>query len=248
MTEDTEKRHLRGLALLAASVSHKLNNDLSGVTCNLSLVLEEIDEGSPTEELREIVSDALEAAVHATRLLGDTFGLYRLAAVNFHELDLGAAVQDVVDTVGEQAGIAGKVDTSGVLEGIVVRSTPENLQQMVAPLTLNALEAMNGRSGVIQVEARVQRVADLGEFLDPLADRSYATVVVRDDGPGFGVEFGARAFEPFMSTKATGRGLGLAVAHAYARAHGGTISYRNLARRGAEVTVWLPLASDGEAG
>ncbi len=241
MVDEIEKRHLQGLSKLAGAVSHKINNDLSGITCNLSLLVEEIDDGSPPEELRELVTDALTAAGHASLVLKNVFGLFRLEQSECYEFDLNETVADVVSLSQQQEQFAGKLEISTQPKPILVNSTPLRVQCMLTPLLINAFEASTS-DACVNVETRIQQTANAKAWLDELPAGSYATITVRDAGAGFSHELGLSVFEPFVSDKGPGRGLGLALSHAYARSHRGTLSWANLSRGGAEVTVWLPCA------
>jgi nitrogen fixation/metabolism regulation signal transduction histidine kinase len=75
-----------------------------------------------------------------------------------------------------------------------------------------------------------------------------AALVVSDHGHGFPPEILARAFEPYVTTKAKGTGLGLAIVKKIADDHGGTIRLANRAGGGAEVTLLLPLHRPPQSG
>jgi len=68
-----------------------------------------------------------------------------------------------------------------------------------------------------------------------------AEIVVRDQGHGVRENVALHLFEPFFTTKAEGTGLGLAISRTIARAHGGTLGFRNLAPCGVEFFLRLPL-------
>lgn len=68
-------------------------------------------------------------------------------------------------------------------------------------------------------------------------------VTVGDTGPGIAEEIAARLFDPFLSTKAEGIGLGLSICRTIAEAYGGSISVRSIPRQGTAFDVVLPLAT-----
>jgi signal transduction histidine kinase len=80
-------------------------------------------------------------------------------------------------------------------------------------LIANALEALRGRDGRIRVEAHRSGAGDLA-------------VIISDSGPGVSAEMRERVFEPFVSGKESGMGLGLAISRAIAEAHGGSLEAR----------------------
>jgi two-component system sensor histidine kinase HydH len=112
----------------------------------------------------------------------------------------------------------------------IVEADADQIQQLLVNLVLNALDAMPD-GGRIEIR------------LSPPSD-GQAEVRVLDTGPGIPSELFPRLFDPFVSTKETGIGLGLAVSHRIAARHGGTLSAENQATGGACFLLRLP-ASEG---
>jgi len=108
------------------------------------------------------------------------------------------------------------------------------LRQLVLNLVLNALDAVT-RDGSIWVGVHSEAALHGG---DP--DDKAVVISVADDGPGLSAELGERIFDPFVSTKDTGIGLGLSICRRIAEAHGGVISACNRAGGGALFTVRIP--------
>jgi signal transduction histidine kinase len=104
-------------------------------------------------------------------------------------------------------------------EPIIVEADADQVQQLLLNLMLNSLDVM----------------PDGGELAVELAGApgGQAELRVRDTGPGIPAELLPRLFDPFVSTKETGIGLGLAVSHRIAERHGGTLSAANQANGGA---------------
>ncbi len=112
-------------------------------------------------------------------------------------------------------------------------------------LVTNAVEATVARPS--RVSVRLEHVtADPSDFsrayLSPsLAAGPYARLQVVDQGSGITPAVQARMFEPFFTTRLTGRGLGLPAALGIVRGHGGAIAVEARPGSGVTVTVWLPL-------
>jgi CheY-like chemotaxis protein len=138
-----------------------------------------------------------------------------------------------------------------------VDGDPARLGQVVRNLVANAAEA-SPEGGAVIVRtgaAELDRAALSRCFLgQALPEGTYVRLEVEDGGAGMDAETRARLFDPFFSTKFTGRGLGLAAVLGIVRGHGGAIEVESAAGRGTRVAVLLPAragagrAARGEAG
>ena len=109
---------------------------------------------------------------------------------------------------------------------------PARLRQVIHNLLQNAEQAVAERSRPrITVRTQRGRATSRGS-------------PCMDNGPGFPPEMLARAFEPYVTTKAKGTGLGLAIVKKIVEEHNGSIEIRNLRRRGAEVAILLPRCAE----
>jgi CheY-like chemotaxis protein len=133
----------------------------------------------------------------------------------------------------------------------MVEADPAQLQQVVLNLIVNASEAIGDQEGEIRVSTGRQfcdRTVLAQSFLDEnLPEGEYACLEVSDTGCGMSDETKARIFDPFFSTKFTGRGLGLAAVLGIIRGHRGAIIVESAVGRGSRFRVLLPLLKDGQA-
>ena len=111
----------------------------------------------------------------------------------------------------------------------MVHGDPVLLQQVIVNLLLNAFDAM------ADTPAPKRRIVIASSERGGSVE-----ITVRDYGPGVSQELDGRLFEPFVTTKATGLGLGLSIVSSIVAAHGGTIGADNLAEGGAAFRVTLP--------
>jgi signal transduction histidine kinase len=122
-----------------------------------------------------------------------------------------------------------------------IEGDESQLRQVLLNLLLNALDAMpEGGNVWVDVHATwppPDSVGDDGRHVP----RSHVSICVRDDGPGMSAEVSERIFEPFVSTKPNGIGLGLSICRRIVESHDGYIAARNRELGGAEITIDLPL-------
>jgi two-component system sensor histidine kinase HydH len=128
---------------------------------------------------------------------------------------------------------------------LVVRIDPEQIHQVLVNLLLNAVDALP-QGGAIEVEVRLDERKETGNgsgesFGDSWAGKNHGVeVCVRDNGSGISGRIRQRLFEPFVSSKETGLGLGLSICKRLIEDHGGAIRGDNLPQGGAEFAFTLP--------
>lgn len=234
---------LESLGLLAGGVAHDFNNLLAIVIGRASLVQERTADATLRTEIDAIIDAGERAALLSRELLAYAGRGTTIVAL----LDLGREVAGVCALARSSlsAGVELRVVESDGELG--VRADRGQLQQIVLNLIINAGDATAARGGSILVAVGRERLnAERVLALEPLMDRAageYCFLKVTDNGSGMSAETLKHVFDPFYSTKSSGRGLGLAAALGIARAHGGGISVVSQENQGSEFTLYLP-ASD----
>jgi signal transduction histidine kinase len=122
-----------------------------------------------------------------------------------------------------------------------VEADAGQLRQVLLNLANNALHAMEGRDGRLEIRASLMTP---DETLPPnLEPGRYVTIAVKDSGRGMDAETAKRIFDPFFTTKAPGKGtgLGLSVVHGIMRLHEGAVTVHSEPDRGTEFRLYLPV-------
>jgi PAS domain S-box-containing protein len=238
-----ERLRLQSVGLLAAGMAHNLNNILTGVIGNASLLVEHrlVQPGSRAANVaREIVQAGERAATLTAQLLASSGrGRFLVSPTN-----LVAIIDAVVDRLrpGLPPHIRLAVDLADELPPVL--ADPGQIRHVVTALIENAIEAVDDReAGAVTVAARVESVTDgaiLSRLGEPLPDGPYCVVEVRDNGAGMDSNTLAHAFDPFFSTKFPGRGLGLAAVSGIVRAARGAIRVSSSPGLGSVFQVYLP--------
>jgi signal transduction histidine kinase len=232
---ELERRLLEGekmeaLGRMATGVAHDFNNLLTVIGGNVELVRSELDRPAQADEaLAEIETATHSAAAMVVQLLafgrGDRSAIRRTAWST-----IVAATEPLLRRL-LPAAITLRHDldeTAGAIE-----IDPAQAQQVVLNLVLNARDALVDR-GTITIRTRA--IARDG--------RSWSELAVVDDGPGIDEGTLARLFEPFYSTRGSGRGIGLATVKAVAERHGGAVEVDSRPGEGACFRVRLERLAD----
>ncbi len=212
---------------VARRLAHEIKNPLTPIQLSaeriahrLSPKLEGADQAMLARSVETIVNQ-----VQAMKQLVNEFRDYaRLPAANLKPLDLNALVGEVLALYAtEQETGRLHADCAEALPLIVGDAT--QLRQVIHNLVQNALDAVADRAdGLVRVRTEASR-GEGGEL------RSVRLLVV-DNGPGFGDKVLKRAFEPYVTTKTKGTGLGLAVVKKIADEHGARVRIANLGAAG----------------
>ena len=209
---------------LTASIAHEINNPLQAVRNCLHLV--DRDDLSPEErqEYFGLAKTELERLMTTVQRMLD---FYRPGAVAAEPVDLGELLQHVLDLMSQELsgrGIRVVVEFPEKLPAVMAVSS--QIQQVFINLVLNAFDAMPD-GGVLRVSARhVNKGVE---------------IFFHDSGPGVSPEHRSNIFEPFVSTKEGGTGLGLTVSYNIIAAHGGGLDLLPDRKPGACFRVVLPV-------
>jgi signal transduction histidine kinase len=213
---------LATLGGFSASVAHELRNPLSSMRMTVEMLLPDADEAS-REELLFLLAEMARLDHHVEELLFHS-GTPRY---DMSETDLAGVAHDTVRVLGPLARHLGV--TLEVRENAHAKVTADGgkLRQAVTNLLLNALQA-SPEGGAVTVTVA--------------ADDAVASLAVADQGAGVATEISESLFEPFVSGRPGGTGLGLAVTWAIMAAHHGEVSWE---RRGDRTTFTLVFPGGG---
>jgi signal transduction histidine kinase len=216
---------------MAAGIAHEVRNPLTAI----KLLVQALADGrGGGTRLRPRDAQVLEEEIVRLEQIISTFlDFARPPRPDKKPVEVGPLVGQVADRVRARADLQGvAVEVSAPARPVVAELDPNQLQQVLYNLLFNALDAQPG-GGRVRVT-----VADED---DPSGERA-VTIRVEDDGPGLPAEVRDRVFEPFVSTKETGLGLGLSICRRIVEGHGGTIRAADREGGGTAFTVRLPTA------
>ncbi len=241
-------QRLESLGLLAGGIAHDFNNLLVAVLGNADMALMEMAPESPARDAVESIRDAAIRAAELTNQLLAYSGKGRLAV---QALDVNRLIEEMAHLFKVSLGSGAALQTDLAAGLPPVAADPAGLQQVLLNLVTNAAEAIGGAGGTIGLRTRLVEVAagELPgpELEEPLPGGRYVSLAVSDDGCGIAGHDLERLFEPFYTTKFTGRGLGLAAVAGIVRSHGGSIRVDSQPGCGSTFEVLLPAGEETAA-
>ena len=240
---------LESLGVLAGGIAHDFNTLLVGILGNASLALMDLPDESP---LREIVADIETTALRAADLTKQMLAYSGKGRFVVHAVDVNALVREMAQLL--QTVISKRAALRFAFEPSLpcIDADATQLRQIVMNLITNASDAIGANDGVITLRTGLRQASH--EYLrssyvdDELPEGRYAFIEVEDSGCGMDAETIDRIFDPFFSTKFTGRGLGLAATLGIVRGHHGTIKVESTPGRGTLFTILLPCPATPSAG
>ena len=250
--EDDASRKL-GHALdgvLADGIAHDVNNVLAVVLNTMEITW--MDEKDPL--ITSALDTIRDAVKRGTGMMHELMTFAGETKINLRRCDPAELINAVSRLAAGPLG--DKVSINYVLpEGLpAIDADPDQFWRIFFNLAKNAADAMNGQPGEIAVSADVfEMTPELApSFTGSRALKPGPGVLfwVSDNGPGIPPEIQKRIFDPYVSTKSSGHGLGLAIAASIVAAHGGGISVQSDPSGGTTFSIFIPesrLSADVEA-
>ncbi|NVN90846.1 MAG: GAF domain-containing protein [Desulfuromonadales bacterium] len=232
---------LESLGVLAGGIAHDFNNILTTVLGNADLALMQLPPASPARNnILRIDQAAGKAAELASQLLAYSGkGHFAIETLNLNTLI--EEMHQILDvSLSKKATLSFDFDSN--LADINADAT--QLRQVIMNLVINASEAIGEQSGEITIttgsmECDRDYLSEL--WIDEqLPEGRYVFLEVSDNGCGMDRETASKIFEPFFSTKFTGRGLGMATTLGIIRGHRGAITLKSKIGEGTTFKILLP--------
>jgi signal transduction histidine kinase len=240
-----DAQKLESLGVLAGGIAHDFNNLLTGILGNVSLMRLELPASSALcEHVDQIEAVTIRAADLCRQLLAYS-GKGRFVV---RPLELSDLIRQTAPLLQLSIGKAATLRLDLAEELPPVDADATQMRQILMNLVVNASEALGERAGVISITSGTLRAEGdylRSTFLAPeLADGEYVFIEVSDNGCGMGSATQAKIFDPFFSTKFTGRGLGLSAVLGIVRGHKGAIKVYSELGRGTTIKLLFPAMLD----
>ena len=204
---------LSAMGQMAATIAHELNQPLTAIANYMEAVATLLDRGGelPIPRLRSAVERAGEQAVRAGQIIHQLRGFVGRGDAERRVEQVSSLIKEAVELAllgTRQRGIRIRVEDT--LGEATILADKIQIQQVLLNLLRNAAEAV--------ADQEVRDIALAGETAD-----GNVRISVADNGPGLPEEIRGRLFQPFVSTKKTGMGVGLSICHTIVAAHNGRL-------------------------
>ena len=215
---------LAAVGELASGVGHELRNPLNVIrNCayllNMALSEKTDEEASNTLKVLDKQIDI------ANKIVTDLLDFTRIRPPSQVRADLSNLINESMSWITIPENIKVNVNLNG--HAHLVRTDPEQMSRVFSNIISNAIQAMNGKTGELNIGTG--------------ADDNYISVLFQDTGSGIPQENLEKIFEPLFTTKPKGIGLGLAISRRLVEQNGGKIEVASQVGQGTTFTVKLPL-------
>lgn len=215
------RARLATIGQLAATIAHDLRNPLSVLDSSLYILRRHVgDDG----RLQRHVKRMSEQLGLSNAIISDLLEVARESTPRDQRLDVADLVTEVLDGLTRPDDVQVDLD---LRPGLRMRGDRGLLRQALSNLVGNAFIALRERGGRVRIVGRLE-----GDDV---------WIGVEDDGPGFPEQILPEVFQPLVTTRPKGTGLGLALVESVARRHGGVATAGNGPDGGARVFMRLPL-------
>lgn len=232
--EKIESERLNALTMLAAGVAHEIGNPLNSLGIHLQLLEKKLRKHAPElyhEELKELIDISAGEVKRLDFIVDQFLGAIRPSFPKMDSRDVNSLITESVRFLRpelEDLGIAVKLELRSDLPALQLDGN--QIKQAFYNLIKNAIQSM-GNGGKLLIHSDITD--------------EHVVVKVVDDGRGISPSGMASLFEPYVTTKASGSGLGLLIVRRIVREHGGEIEFESEQGEGTSVTVFLPRVQKG---
>ena len=233
-----QSEKMAALGRLTASIAHEINNPLQAVQNSLELALEELEGSVRLDRLGRYLRMAEVEIGRLAAIMRRMRDFYRPVHEGIYPTDVNAVLRGVLELMSKQlehSNIAVECNCADDLP--TIQANADYLKQVFLNLVLNAIDEMSARGGTLRVRTSLCQMQIPDNQTKPSACIEFS-----DTGRGIPPEILSHIFEPFVTTKQTGTGLGLFISYGLIEAHDGQVTVTSQVGVGTTFTVLLPVA------
>jgi len=244
--QNRQLQKAKSLSIMAGAIAHHFNNQLGVVIGNLDLAMMELSQGSRPHAN---ITAAMKASNKAAEISGLMLTYLGQSFDKYEPLDLSEACRWSLPMLRAAMPKDVVMETDLPSPGPVISTNANHIQQVLTNLLTNAWEAAGEGRGSTRLSVKMVSRADIPathrfpQNWQP-QDAAYASLEVTDEGCGIAEKDIEMLFDPFFTSKFTGRGMGLAVVLGIVRKHSGAITVESKPGRGSAFRVYFPMYAE----
>jgi two-component system C4-dicarboxylate transport sensor histidine kinase DctB len=219
-------KKIAAVGRLALGLVHEIRNPLSAIQMNMQMIRKKIDPAGTLKENFTIVEGEIQ---RLNRLLKDMMDFARTRPLNLQTAELGELIRRLIQLMSqtlEAQRIKAEVRIDDPLQ---IVCDPEQIHQVLLNLVLNAMDAMQELPGERRLAISAARHGET------------VLIQISDTGKGIPPEMTENLFDPFVTTRAAGGGLGLSILQVIIMRHGGSVTVDSETDTGTTFSIVLPV-------
>ncbi len=237
-----QTQKMESIGTLAGGIAHDFNNILSIMIGNAELALDVVPAWSPAHDS---IKEIMKAGFRAAGIVKQLLSFSRKSDHKLRPIDMVAVIREALDLL--RATIPATIEMRRNLPAseATVIADPNQINQVIINLCINASHAMENLGGIIEVSVEKAILDDcLDNGIPEMPKGRYVKVTVSDTGLGIDPDIIDRIFDPYFTTRKFGQGsgMGLAVVHGVVKSHGGTVTVTSKVGKGSIFQLYFPLA------
>ncbi len=239
LRENELKEKLNYIGYIAGSFSHEFNNAFMGVLGKLEVLIEQNNDSALINTLTQIKNELFQMSNYTTNLLTIT----GKQVIKKEYININKFVSKLNEFLKSKfSSIKINIELNSELNKYNVAIDEKNTIQAINLVVSNSVDA---DSTEVKVILNLERLDEYPNYMIlsfiTFNPGYYMTISITDNGPGIPDEVIQRIFNPFISTKGKGKGLGLTIVHSIVTSHKGGISINTLQNQGTKVKLYFPI-------
>lgn len=237
-----DAQKLESLGVLAGGIAHDFNNLLTGILGNASLASSQIKEDI---HLGSFLTNIEKSSVQAAELCQQMLAYSGRGRFEIRTFELNSLIDEMASLLRISIGKKVSLEQKLCATPLHIQADQTQIRQIIMNLVINGAESIHQASGSVQIETSMVRLnaEECSAMVIPPEPGEYILFRVTDTGCGMSPETMKKIFDPFFSTKLTGRGLGLAAVLGIVRGHQGGLNVSSHPGKGTCFSIYFPKTS-----
>ena len=243
-----QAQKMEAIGTLAGGIAHDFNNILNAIMGYTELALLSLAEPHAPEKIKTYLEGAFQSEERAKELVKQILTISKEREKAFETIQIGPIINEALRFIRATIPTTIQIKFTIPDDLSTIVGDASQIHQIIMNLCTNAADAMEEKGGILEISlTNLEPQTELPCQCRGLRSGVYVLLSVRDTGSGMTPEMQERIFDPYFTTKETGRGtgLGLAVVQGIVKSHKGEISLESELGKGSIFRILLP-AAEGE--